>query len=230
MSGVPVPARRDCAGPGILLPSGAQYSGARGGARKSNAVAGGSISLLEFPGRESIVDDARGAAVSFEAFLREQRHGLLRFLRQRTASEQDAEDAAQESMARLVRYSESEPPSAWKPLLFRIAANVAHDQSRHAVSRRFAAHVSADGRDFEIVGVDEISPERKLADERRLALVLQVIGGLPEKCRHVFLLSRFHGMSNQAIAQRCGISVRMVEKQITKALASCRSRVRDYGE
>lgn len=166
----------------------------------------------------------------FETFLHEYYPALLQFLRRRTASEQDAEDAAQESMARLLRYREAEPIDAWKPLLYRIATNVAHDQMRHAQTHRLQAHVSLEEQDPSGIGEGgEPAPDQRLADERQLGLVLDAIRHLPDKCRHVFLLSRFHGMSNHAIANRCGISVRMVEKQITKALASCRNKVRDYG-
>jgi RNA polymerase sigma-70 factor (ECF subfamily) len=186
-------------------------------------------SILELPLRNIAAKPEAADARGFDVFLREHYHVLLRFLRGRTASEQDAEDAAQESLARLLRYRETQPTESWKPLLFRIAANVAHDQSRHALSHHRKAHVSLDDGAFEALAVDTLSPERRLADERQLALVLQAIRRLPDKCRHVFLLSRFHGMSNHDIAIRCGISVRMVEKQITKALATCRTTVRDYG-
>lgn len=199
----------------------------RGSARTS--VANGRDTMLELPLRNAAADGAHAGARGFEAFLREHQQALLRFLRRRTACEQDAEDAAQESLARLLRYRESQPASAWKFLLFRIAANVANDQSRHAVSHKRKAHVPLENRVSRLVAIDVPLPERKLEDERQLALVLQAIRGLPDKCRHVFLLSRFHGMSNQDIADRCGISVRMAEKHITKALAACRAKVRDYG-
>lgn len=184
----------------------------------------------DLPPRAPATPDAL-APRRFDSFLAQQYAGLVTFLRRRTVSEQDAEDAAQESMARLLRYRESEPASAWKPLLFRIATNVANDHLRQTQAQRSRAHVPLEDQDLAVVGEgNEPTPEQRLADRRQLELVLAAIRNLPEKCRHVFLLSRFHGMSNHAIALRCGISVRMVEKQITKALAACRDRVRDYGE
>lgn len=169
----------------------------------------------------------------FERFLADHYPMLVQFLRRRTASEQDAEDAAQESLARLLRYRDTVPPADWKPLLFRIASNAAHDQSRQARTQHRSAHVPLQedgpgpGQEWQL-SADAAAPDRQLADRQQLELALAAIAGLPDKCRHVFLLSRFHGMSNHAIAHRCGISVRMVEKQISKALAACRSRVRDY--
>ena len=173
-----------------------------------------------------------GVADGFDAFLQQQYPVLVQFLRNRSASEQDAQDAAQESLSRLLRYRDSEPPSAWRPLLFRIATNVAHDQLRRVQVQRQHTQAPLEDDDPALLAASrqgEPTPEQRMADRQQLALVLTAIRYLPDKCRNVFLLSRFHGMTNQAIAARCGISVRMVEKQITKALAACRGRVRDYG-
>ena len=50
---------------------------------------------------------------------------------------------------------------------------------------------------------------------------------LPEKCRNVFVESRFNGLSNKAIAEKFAISVKAVEKHISKALSSFRSEFSD---
>lgn len=193
------------------------------------SMVNGPDNLLDVPPSAPEAPDADDPR-RFDAFLQQHYDGLVQFLRKRTVSEQDAEDAAQESLARLLRYRETEPARAWKPLLFRIAANVANDHLRQTQTRCHKAHVPLEEQDLSTIGdSNEPTPEQRLADRRQLELVLAAIRHLPDKCRHVFLLSRFHGMSNHAIALRCGISVRMVEKQITKALAACRDRVREYG-
>lgn len=164
----------------------------------------------------------------FEGFLSDNYQALVRYLRGRTASPQDAEDVAQESLARLLRYRDSQPPSAWKPLLFRIATNMLHDHSRQRRAGPYRRTLPLEDVALRVADA-QAGPERALDDRLQLERVLAAIESLPSKCRQVFLLSRFQGMSNQAIAERCGISVRMVEKQISKALSVCRNRLETGG-
>jgi RNA polymerase sigma-70 factor (ECF subfamily) len=166
--------------------------------------------------------DARAAA--FDAFVRDHRRLLLQFLRPRTATEQDAEDALQESLARLLRYRDQESPEAWKALLYRIAANVAHDQYRAAASRCSGDHVPLDDLP---VADDEHTPEQRAAYDQQVARLTEAILALPPKCQRVYLLKRVHGLSRAQIAARCGISVKMVEKHIATAMAQLRRKVGD---
>ncbi len=45
-----------------------------------------------------------------------------------------------------------------------------------------------------------------------------VIDSMPERCREVFVMSRFKGLKNREIAEKLQISTTAVEKQIAKAL------------
>lgn len=56
----------------------------------------------------------------------------------------------------------------------------------------------------------------------------EVLGNLPERCRQIFLLSRFESKKNKEIADELDISVKAVEKQITRALATIRVEMKDY--
>jgi RNA polymerase sigma-70 factor (ECF subfamily) len=55
-----------------------------------------------------------------------------------------------------------------------------------------------------------------------------VLAGLPERCQQVFKMSRFENKKNKEIAQELNISVKAVEKQITKALATIRTEMKEY--
>ena len=74
----------------------------------------------------------------------------------------------------------------------------------------------------------EIEPEAPEAtmDVKMLEQKIHaVIEQLPDKCREVFLLSRFDHLSHQAIADKLNISVSTVEKHIVKALKIVRKHV-----
>jgi len=64
----------------------------------------------------------------------------------------------------------------------------------------------------EVVNLKEIKHRIKIAADK-----------LPDKCRQVFLLSRFEHLSHKEIAERMGISLSTVKKHLTKAIAALRS-------
>lgn len=64
----------------------------------------------------------------------------------------------------------------------------------------------------------------------RKALSQQIqagIDGLPEKCRQAFMLNHYGHLSHKAIALEMGISVKTVEKHISKALQVLRKELRE---
>ena len=56
----------------------------------------------------------------------------------------------------------------------------------------------------------------------------EVFNSLPDRCKQVFLMSRFENKRNREIGEELNISVKAVEKQITKALAIIRVEMKDY--
>ena len=168
----------------------------------------------------------RDDSSDFEAFVRGQREGLVRFLRRRTALEEDAQDLAQESLVRLMRYR-GHAPTAWAALLYRIALNALNDRLRRAHTHREAQHTTLDV-DFAELASPEPSHEQRLATQQELAMLQGVLLGLPLRCRQIYLLNRIEGMSYTEIAEHCGISVKAVEKHISKALRLLRERLASF--
>jgi len=161
----------------------------------------------------------------FDGFITEQYGELLRFLRRRTNGPQEAEDVAQDSIFKLLRYRELAPAADWRRLLYRIAVNSAHDRFRD--NRRQMTIAQAVAED----GGESIPPER-LPDEfaayrQKLAWLREAILQLPPKRRRICLLRFSLGMTNAQIARCCGISIKTVEKHLTKGLAALRRKVGD---
>lgn len=167
-------------------------------------------------------------ALRFERFLADQHEPLVAFLRYRTVGDADARDAAQESMVRLVRYRDREWEGAWKPLLYRIAINIARDQARRRHHRRADAHCSIDEVGVSLA-TNEPTHEQRIDSERELAAIRELILRLPERCRQIYLLNRIEGMSYTQIARHCGISVKAVEKHVAKALRVLRKGLGERG-
>lgn len=166
--------------------------------------------------------------IAFDAFVRAQRAALLRFLRLRTSSEEDARDIAQDSLIRLRRYRERAPES-WSSLLYRMAISALNDRMRLAGTRQGARHVGLVGGPADRPSADPMHVQRAAA-RQELAALQHVLLSLPGRCRQIYLLNRIEGMSRGEVASHCGISVTAVEKNIGKALRLVRERMLSFNQ
>ncbi len=71
-------------------------------------------------------------------------------------------------------------------------------------------------------------PLQQLLENELQQVVSDGIDRLPERCRLVFVLSRFENMSYKEISEALNISVKTVENQISKALEILRIAIREY--
>ena len=143
---------------------------------------------------------------------------LVRFLRLRLPSDQDAREIAQEAYVRLLQLDEPGAVSFLRAYLFRIASNLATDRLR-----RVAVRQSAHGDPIFELGNDEIGPERQLAEREQLAIVESAIGELPGNVRTAFLLHRLDGMSMREIGIRLSVSERTAYNYVVRAMVHCRA-------
>jgi RNA polymerase sigma-70 factor (ECF subfamily) len=130
--------------------------------------------------------------------------------------EADADDLVQETYARLVSQN---PADIRRPmaLLMRVATNLANDLlRRRAVRGRYADYVQA--------GHSQDTSQSSPMDD---LLLKETIQSIPEAYQQVFVLSRFHGLTYEEIATRCGLSVKAVEWRLSKAIAHCLHRMQD---
>ena len=150
--------------------------------------------------------------------LLDNRATLLRFLVARLGNAEDAEDALQEAWLKLESAAPQGPVAQPLPYLFRLCENAARDARRSAARRaaresRWAEH-DADWSDGEAATV---SPEQVAQGRDQLARLERQLLTLPERTRAIFVAFRIDGASQNAIAERHGISVSAVQKHLHRA-------------
>ncbi len=75
------------------------------------------------------------------------------------------------------------------------------------------------------MGERSVPASLRLEGEELEAGLARVIAGLPERCRQTFALRRRDGLTPPEIARAMGVSVKCVERQLTKALAALREEI-----
>ncbi|MDR3060834.1 MAG: sigma-70 family RNA polymerase sigma factor, partial [Dysgonamonadaceae bacterium] len=78
-----------------------------------------------------------------------------------------------------------------------------------------------------ITSLKACEPEEVFSEEIKY-IVQKTLSGLPSKTREVFRLSREQSLTYKEIADRMGISVKVVEFHISKAIKILRVSLKDY--
>jgi RNA polymerase sigma factor (sigma-70 family) len=169
------------------------------------------------------VTGARALAV--ERLFRDHNDSLIRFLTLRLQSRQEAREVAQEAYVRLLQLERTDVAGFLRAYLFRIAGNLAIDRlRRRATESRFQ-----DAELFPGLFERPPEPETQAMEQERVDQVRAFLDELPPPVREAFLLFRMEDLDQQTIAQRLGVSDRMVRNHITRALMYCRLRLDGLG-
>lgn len=91
--------------------------------------------------------------------------------------------------------------------------------------RRSRGHTHVNGQDALREIPSQQNPEQSLRDRELTRVSQQAIDELPERRRHIFILSREHDLTYAEIAVALGISVKTVETQMGRALQHLRERL-----
>jgi RNA polymerase sigma-70 factor (ECF subfamily) len=168
------------------------------------------------PSRES--SGAADPGQALDTLYRAQRPSLLRFFTRSRASPADAEDLTQEAFLRLARAGSAGAAVAQPGAYLRqIGRNLVRDSARASATRLVS--IDSDATDTAISEEDELCRLEARDSLRRIeAAMLR----LKPRTREIFLAHRLDGMSYAQIAEQTGLSVKGVEKQMTKAIAQIR--------
>ena len=148
-------------------------------------------------------------------------------------NDDDALDAVQDAMMKLVQSYASRGSEEWRPLFYRILANGIRDmQRRRTVRGRIMAWLPArdaeDDEDFDPIAQapsHEPNPARRLELDEAIGTLEAAVAELPARQKQAFLLRNFEGLDVSETASAMGCSEGSVKTHYFRALESLRARL-----
>jgi len=162
------------------------------------------------PGHDYVVSSRTG----LDDLYRAERPALLRFL-SRLAPGDRIEDIVQQVFTRLVGRTEAEAVTIHAPAAYlrQAAQNILRDEYRASARNGLSQHIPIDA-----VELGSGDPVAALEARDRLARIEQAVLRLKPLTQQIFLACRLDGYSYAEIAEQTGLSVRGVEKQMSRAI------------
>jgi len=165
---------------------------------------------------------------AFVARLFAEHAGALRaFLSRRVRRPPDAAELAQEVYVRMLRVPDTGAIQNPEAYLYAVASNLAKE------------HAQREARAGNVVDIDDVKIQEQLAelpgfagqvdDEQRIRRLREVLHQLSPKCHAAVVLQYWHGLTNEEIGRRLGISIHMVKKYQSQALDHFRRRMARLG-
>ena len=150
-------------------------------------------------------------------------------------NDDDALDAVQDSMMKLVQSYASRAVDEWRPLFYRILANRIRDmQRRRTVRGRIMAWLpvrdAEDEEEFDPVAQapsHDPGPAKRLELDEAIGVLEAAVAELPPRQQQAFLLRNFEGLDVGETASAMGCSEGSVKTHYFRALESLRARLGD---
>jgi RNA polymerase sigma-70 factor (ECF subfamily) len=158
---------------------------------------------------------------------------VFRFLCGMVGNEEDANDLAQETFARVFRaratFHPSEKFSTW---LYTIAANLARNhfrwRARHPTVSLESAAVEPDQTLGTILPADEPSPGEQIAAAERAMIVRSEVSRLPEDLREAIVLCEWEECSMAEAAAILGTTSKGIESRLYRARKLLRAQLKNW--
>lgn len=151
---------------------------------------------------------------------------LRAFLHRQFPALRDTDDLVQETYVKILRAHGRGPIRSVKSYLFGIARNAACSFFRR---QRATKEISVgDFGPFSVLK-DDVDVVASVSARQELALVVEAMDRLPERCREVLVLWALEGLERDEIAVRLGISEHTVRAQLAKGMKRCIEFLRTQG-
>ena len=158
----------------------------------------------------------------FEVFYKQEVNHVFRFILIKNKNKDEAFDIVQEAFIKIWENCNKFDLQKAKSYLFSIAGNLFLNVKKHEkVVRNYE-------NNFTDLYIDTETPESTLRQKEFKHKLEKAIGNLTDSDREVFLLNRIEGKKYKEIAELLGISVKAVEKRMSKALLALRSQIEEF--
>ena len=175
---------------------------------------------------------SRRVPASLDEFLADVERRAVRMAELPLGHREDALDAVQDSMIKLVQYRHR-PADEWSPLFWSILRRQLTDRHRrNAVRSRVLGFFGRrdEQRDDPIESWPDphADPARRLADQSAWQALGRALRELPRRQRECFLLRELQGLSVAETAAAMGCSDGSVKTHLSRAISALRTHLEDW--
>jgi RNA polymerase sigma-70 factor (ECF subfamily) len=178
---------------------------------------------------------ARSVPATLDAFLAGVERHAWRMAEIALRDPDEALDAVQDSMLRLVRHYAGKPAAEWTPLFWGILRRRITDlQRRRAVRNRVLAWtghaVTDDDEELPAWEAPDLGPDpvRILASRQAHAALSKAIRALPRRQQQAFMLRVLEGLDVADTAKAMGCSAGSVKTHLSRAMEALRAQLEDW--
>ena len=179
--------------------------------------------------------DARETPATLDAFLAQVERRAFRMAELQLRHREDAMDAVQDAMLRLVRHYRDKPATEWAPLFWGILRRRVVDLQRRRKVRSIVVGWLGGGRDDdgdELPAWEPADPGQdplgRLHDVQSYADMAAAVRQLPQRQREAFMLRMLEGLDVAETARAMGCSEGSVKTHLSRAMHHLRDQLEDW--
>lgn len=184
---------------------------------------------------ELLARQGQAAPATLDAFLASMERRAFRMAELHLGNREDALDAVQDAMLRLVKHYRSKPAEEWTPLFWGILRRRIVDLQRRRKVRSIVVGWLGGGHDDD---GDELpvwepadsgpDPLEKLHGEQSYADMAAAVKKLPQRQREAFILRVLEGMDVAETATVMGCSEGSVKTHLSRAMQHLREQLEEW--
>lgn len=181
-----------------------------------------------------LAPDVRAVPATLDAFLADVERRAFRLAELQLGHREDALDAVQDAMLRLVRHYRDKPAQEWTPLFWGILRRRIVDLQRRRKVRSIVVGWlggrDEDGEDLPAWEPADTTPGplQRLEDGKAWREISAAVQRLPQRQREAFLLRMLEGLDVADTAKAMGCSEGSVKTHLSRAMHHLRDQLEDW--